>query len=47
MAGMKVKKPAKKKPGPMPGKLKLDGNWKDLIKRALQKQRPKDGWPEI
>jgi hypothetical protein len=40
------KKPAKVKRGPKPDILKLDGNWKDLIKKSFLKKRPKDGWPK-
>jgi hypothetical protein len=48
-------KSAKKKParakgeplrGPMPDRLKLNGDWKAAIKTSFQKKRPKDGWPK-
>ena len=28
------------KPGPEPDRLKLDGDWKDLLKKALKKEPP-------
>ena len=33
-------------PGPKPGILKLKGNWRDAVKRSLQKKKPKEGWPK-
>jgi hypothetical protein len=36
----------KKKPGPDPDHLKLEGDWEDAVKKALEKKRPKDGWPD-
>ena len=27
-------------------RLKLEGNWVDRLKSAIQKERPEDGWPE-
>ena len=34
------------KPGPKPDHLKLDGDWEDRMKEVLEKERPKEGWPE-
>ena len=31
--------------GPKPDLLKLDGDWRELMKQSLQKKKPKDGWP--
>ena len=45
---MKRKKAEKKKAakrGPKPDVLKLEGDWRDLMKQSLQKKKPKDGWP--
>jgi len=45
---MKRKKAAKKKGakrGPKADVLKLDGDWRELMKKSLQKKKPKDGWP--
>jgi len=36
----------KKKTGPKPERLKLKGDWKELLAKALQKQPPKKGWPK-
>ncbi len=34
------------KTGPKPDLLKLHGNWKDAVKRSLQKKKPVEGWPK-
>ncbi len=34
------------KTGPEPERVVLSGNWKNNIKKALAKKRPKDGWPK-
>lgn len=34
------------KTGPKPETLKLKGDWKELVKKALGKERPEGGWPE-
>lgn len=31
----------KSKPGPKPNHLKIDGDWKDAVKKAVQKKKPK------
>ena len=36
----------KKQRGPKPDQLKIDGNWEDAVKEALEKKRPKGGWPK-
>jgi hypothetical protein len=36
----------KKTPGPKPEVLKLEGDWKDAIRKSLQKKRPDAGWPK-
>jgi hypothetical protein len=33
-------------PGPKADRLKLSGNWKDLVKKSLSKKKPAEGWPE-
>jgi hypothetical protein len=38
--------PKKKPTGPTPDRLKLEGNWKDLVAKALAKKRPPTGWPK-
>ena len=37
---------SKEKRGPKPERLKIEGNWEDAVGRALEKQRPDDGWPD-
>jgi hypothetical protein len=32
--------------GPPADRLKLKGDWKQLIKGALEKRRPSGGWPK-
>ena len=34
------------KRGPKPERLKLTGNSKKLVKKALPKERPTEGWPK-
>jgi hypothetical protein len=41
------KKPKQQKRGPKEERLKIEGNWKDAMKRALQKKRPAEGWPKV
>ena len=36
----------KPKPGPEADRLKLEGDWQEKIGQAVQKKRPKDGWPK-
>ena len=46
---MKAKTKATKKKaakrGPKPDVLKLEGDWRELMKQSLQKKKPKEGWP--
>jgi len=37
---------AKKKRGPKEERLRIEGNWKEALKKALKKKRPKEGWPK-
>lgn len=39
-----MKKPARKR-GPKEQAVTIEGQWKDAIKKALKKPKPKDGWP--
>lgn len=41
----KRKRP-RKAPGPAPAMLKIEGDWKDAIKKALHKTPPAEGWPK-
>lgn len=44
---MSKKDKKKQKPGPNPDKLKIDDeNWEDAAKTAIQKKKPKEGWPK-
>ncbi|MEM9347709.1 MAG: hypothetical protein AAGB26_13940 [Planctomycetota bacterium] len=36
----------KRKPGPNEERLKLDGDWEDAMKQAMEKPRPEGGWPD-
>jgi hypothetical protein len=42
----KKKKAPPATPGPKPDVLKLKGNWKDAVKKSLQKKKPAEGWPK-
>ena len=42
-----MEKPAdKSQRGPKPERVKIEGNWEDAIDQALDKKRPKEGWPK-
>ena len=41
----KSRKPPQKR-GPKTERLKIDENWENSIKKAIQKEKPKDGWPK-
>lgn len=44
---MPSKNPAEREtPGPKPDTLKIEGDWRDATKRALDKKRPAKGWPK-
>ncbi len=36
----------KKKPGPEPERVKIDGDWTDAMKKAMEKEPPPGGWPD-
>lgn len=38
--------PAESTPGPEPERLKIDEPFEDAVERALEKKKPKEGWPE-
>ena len=44
----KPKKPAKKKAktGPKPEVLKLEGDWRENIRKSFQAVKPVKGWPK-
>lgn len=33
-------------PGPKPEVLKINGDWRDAVKKSLQKKKPASGWPK-
>ena len=43
----KKKKPARRPPGPEPEILKIEGNWKDAMRKLISKKRPAGGWPQV
>jgi hypothetical protein len=46
---VKASKRSKKKTakrGPKPEMLKLEGDWRDAIKRSFMKKQPAQGWPK-
>jgi hypothetical protein len=42
----KLKPSVKNKPGPKPQYLKIEGDWRDAVKQAIQKKKPAEGWPK-
>lgn len=34
------------KRGPKPDILKIEGDWRNAMKKALEKKRPEKGWPK-
>jgi hypothetical protein len=38
-------KKRKNKPGPKADHLKLEGNWEEVVKKAIRKKKPEEGWP--
>jgi hypothetical protein len=40
-------KEQKTTPGPIPERLKIKGDWRDMVKLSLTKKRPKRGWPKL
>jgi hypothetical protein len=42
---VKKKATASKKRGPKKERLKIEGDWKDAVKRALRTKMPEGGWP--
>lgn len=36
----------KRKRGPDPERVKIEGDWEEAVKKALRKERPKEGWPK-
>jgi hypothetical protein len=40
------RKARKQKRGPKTETLKITGKWEDAVKKAVSKERPKEGWPD-
>ena len=36
----------KRKTGPKPETVKLQGDWRDMMAKALLRKRPNEGWPK-
>jgi hypothetical protein len=44
----KTKRPTKKaKTGPKPEVLKLEGDWRENIRKSFQAVKPAKGWPKV
>ena len=43
----KTPQKARKPPGPEPEVLKIEGNWKDAMRKLISKKRPVGGWPKL
>jgi hypothetical protein len=43
---IRMDKPEPKQPGPKADLLKIEGDWKEAIKKSLEKKKPADGWPK-
>jgi hypothetical protein len=47
MAAKRTKSKYARKPrGPAPEVLKIEGNWKDAMRKMISKKRPVGGWPK-
>ena len=44
--GNKAAKPKRRNPGPTPELFKIEGDWKDAVKKALKVKKPPGGWPK-
>jgi hypothetical protein len=44
--GATKKQARQKKRGPEAETLRLNGDWRELIKKSFQKKRPANGWPK-
>jgi hypothetical protein len=41
----KSKKPKQGTRGPKPEVLKIEGDWREAVKKSLAKKKPPSGWP--
>ena len=39
-------RPVESAPGPKPQYLKIEGDWRAAVKRAIRKKKPLGGWPK-
>jgi hypothetical protein len=42
----KIQKKVRTPSGPAPEVLKIEGDWKDAMKKLISKKRPEGGWPK-
>jgi hypothetical protein len=42
---MQRARPKHRPPGPAPEILKIEGNWKDAVRKLISRKRPVGGWP--
>jgi hypothetical protein len=42
----KASKSKRRNPGPVPEVLKIEGDWKDAMRKLISKKRPVGGWPK-
>jgi hypothetical protein len=42
----KTKAKKKQTPGPKPDLLKIDDNWRMVVKKSLEVKKPANGWPK-
>jgi hypothetical protein len=42
----KKKKRLSSPSGPKPDMLKISGDWRDAVKKSLDKKKPAEGWPK-
>jgi hypothetical protein len=33
-------------PGPKPFTLKIEGDWREAVKKSFEKKKPPNGWPK-
>jgi hypothetical protein len=45
-AATKSRRRRKINPGPKPEVLKIEGDWRDAVKKSLAKRKPPEGWPK-
>jgi len=42
----KANRTKRRKPGPSPETIKLDGPWEDRVSDSLKRKKPASGWPK-